>query len=74
MYGAGIIPSRSTSSANVSGVHLNLSVCGRSVFSTTNILPPTLKTRSLPHLMSSVTPGNARQMVRTTSMVIVVYS
>jgi len=74
MYGAGIIPSRSISSANVSGVHLNLSSCGRSVFTTVNIFPPTLKTRSLPHLMSSVTPGNARQMVRTASMFIVAYS
>jgi hypothetical protein len=74
MYGAGMIPSRSISSPNVSGVHLNASVCGRSVFTTANILPPTLKQRSLPHLMSSVTPGSARQIVRTTSIVIVVSS
>jgi len=70
MYGAGMMPSRSMSSPNVSGVHLNATVLGTSVFTTVNILPPTLKTRSVPHLMSSVTPGSARQIVRTTSIVI----
>jgi hypothetical protein len=70
MYGAGMMPSRSVSSANISGVHLNDSVCGRSVFTTANIFSRTLKTRSLPHLMSSVTAGKARQIPRTTSMFI----
>ena len=63
-----MMPSRSASSANVSGVHLNESVCGRSVLTTANIFPPMLNTRSLPHLMSSVTAGRLRQKVRTTSM------
>jgi hypothetical protein len=63
-----MMPSRSVSSPNTSGVHLNASVCGRSVLTTANILPPTLKTRSLPHLMSSVTAGRLRQNVRTESI------
>lgn len=67
-----MMPSRSVSSANISGVHLNESVCGRSVLTTANILPPTLNTRSLPHLMSSVAAGRLRQKVRTASMLIVV--
>jgi hypothetical protein len=67
-YGAGMMPSRSVSSANVSGVHLNESVCGRSVLTTANILPPMLNARSLPHLISSVTAGSERQNVRTVSI------
>jgi hypothetical protein len=63
-----MMPSRSVSSLNASGVHLNASVCGRSVLTTANILPPTLKARSLPHLMSSVTEGRRRQNVRTASI------
>ena len=63
-----MMPSRSVSSANVSGVHLNESVCGRSVLTTANILPPMLNARSLPHLMSSVTAGRLRQKLRTASM------
>jgi hypothetical protein len=66
-----MMPSRSVSSANISGVHLNASVCGRSVLTAANIFVATLKTRSLPHLMSSVTAGSARQIARTTSMFLV---
>jgi hypothetical protein len=67
-YGAGMIPSRSVSSAKASGVHLNARVWGRSVLTTANIFPPMLNTRSLPHLMSSVTAGRLRQKLRTASI------
>src|SRR5438093_448130 len=70
MYGAGTMPARSTSSPNVSGVHLNASLCGGSRLTTTNILPATQKHRSLPHFTSSVTAGSARQIERTVSSVI----
>ena len=63
-----MMPSRSVSSAKASGVHLNASVWGRSVLTTANIFPPMLNTRSLPHLMSSVTAGRLRQKLRTASM------
>src|SRR5262245_39813578 len=69
MYGAGMMPGRSTSSANDSGVHLNASWCGGSRLTTTNIFLPTQKQRSWPHLMSSVTWGRAPQMARTVSSV-----
>lgn len=36
---------------------------------TQNILPPTLKTRSEPHWICSVAPGNDRQSVRSVSSV-----
>ena len=52
----------------MSGVHLNATVCGRSVFTTANIFCPTLKTRSVPHLMSSVTAGKPLQIRRTKSI------
>src|SRR6185295_1031642 len=69
MYGAGMIPGRSTSSPNVSGVHLNAIECGGSRSTTVNILLPTRKHRSCPHLTSSVTAGRARQIARTVSSV-----
>jgi hypothetical protein len=69
MYGAGMMPSRSVSSANVSGVHLNAIECGFSRLTTVNILPATQKQRSCPHLTSSVTSGSARQIARTVSTV-----
>src|SRR5262249_22045172 len=69
MYGAGMMPGRSTSSANDSGVHLNATWCGGSRLTTTNIFLPIQKQRSWPHLMSSVTWGRAPQMARTVSSV-----
>src|SRR5262245_13522810 len=71
-YGAGISPSRSTSSANVSSSHLNdMATDGEaSVLATQNILPPTLKTRSAPHWICSVAPGRERQRRRRESRVI----
>ena len=63
MYGAGMMPGRSTSSPNVSGVHLNAIECGGSRLTTANIFLATQKHRSCPHLTSSVTFGSARQIV-----------
>ncbi len=50
MYGAGMMPVRSHSSAKFSGVHLNERRGGTiSMAATTNSLPSTLKHRSAPH-------------------------
>ena len=73
MYGAGITPSRSTKSANVASSHLKDSAtfggATGSVQQTQNILPPTLKTRSLPHWICSVAFGNERHNLRMLSRV-----
>src|SRR5436190_4984776 len=64
-----MIPSRSTSSPNISGVHLNATWCGGSRFTTVNIFLPTEKQRSPPHFTSSVTSGRDRQICRSVSRV-----
>src|SRR5213595_2357996 len=69
MYGAGMIPGRSTSSPNVSGVHLKPIWCGGSRLTTTNIFFATEKHRSLPHLTSSVTAGSDWQIFLSVSIV-----
>src|SRR6185503_17930086 len=63
------MPSRSTSSANFSGVHLNESFVGypASNPATANIFSPMQNNRSLPHCTRSVTCGNERQYLRTCS-------
>src|SRR3989442_6270305 len=68
MYGAGMMPGRSTSSPNDSGVHLKAIECGGSMLTTANIFPATQKQRSLPHLMSSVTAGGAPHGESTVSL------
>src|SRR5437870_219100 len=60
-YGAGIIPSISTSLANSSGVHLNDSQWSPgSSAATAYIFPAILKTRSSPHCTVSVVCGRLR--------------
>src|SRR5712691_714832 len=70
------MPSSSVNSANFSGVHLRDKQYFDAPSSTVtaNILPPTLKTRSLPHCTFSVTCGNERQYVRTCSISIDVFA
>src|SRR5690242_6360400 len=59
------------SSSNFSGVHLNdIPLDEESAPVTQNILAPTEKHRSAPHLISSVAPGNERQYFRSCSMFI----
>src|SRR5688572_6886021 len=63
-----MMPSRSVSSANFSGVHFTeIPPAPDSTPVTVNIFAPTEKHRSLPHLTSSVTPGNERQNLRSCS-------
>src|SRR6516162_2440996 len=72
MYGAGMIPGLSHSSAKFSGVHLNERHTGAtSRGATANILPSTLNTRSAPHCTFSVAWGKLRQCLRIFSMSIV---
>src|SRR5215204_4552288 len=66
-----MMPGRSVSSANFSGVVLKETpVSLESADVTVNIFPPTEKQRSDPHFMSSVTPGNDMQNLRSCSMFI----
>src|SRR5438874_725616 len=64
-----MMPGRSTSSPNDSGVHLNAIACGGLMSMATNILPLTQKQRSWPHLTSSVTAGSVLQIDRIVSRV-----
>lgn len=70
MYGAGMMPGISVSSANFSGVHLNERWVGAegSRGMTANIFPATLNTRSSPHCTVSVACGSDRQCSRSQSM------
>src|SRR5688500_6880305 len=64
-----MMPSRSISSANFSGVHLKESFVGYFASSpaTANIFSPIQNNRSLPHCTRSVTCGNDRQYLRICS-------
>jgi hypothetical protein len=74
-YGAGMMSSRSTSSANFSGVHLKQSLGGReSTARMAKIFLPTLKQRSSPHCRFSSAAGNERQKRRMKSTFISVPS
>src|SRR6476661_3799033 len=71
MYGAGIMPSISTSSANFSGVHLKailVVLIPGSRFAMQNILPEMRNSRLCSHWTSSVACGSARQQARTQSI------
>jgi hypothetical protein len=64
-------PGFADSSSNCSSVTLNDAVMGDcSSAVTKNIFPSTLKQRSLPHLMSSVTLGNCLHKLCTSSIFI----
>src|SRR5260370_41472970 len=68
MYGAGMMPVRSVSSANVSGAHLKQSHTGAgSSTVTAKILSFTRNVRSWPQLIFSVAYGNDRHRSRTHS-------
>src|ERR1051325_7292355 len=60
-YGAGMIPGCLTSLSKSRSVHLQPTGKPLSRLNAANIFLPTEKTRSAPHLMSSVAPGSARQ-------------
>src|SRR5437764_5913968 len=70
MYGAGMIPSISTNSANFSGVHLKESlVAALGSRQTTQLIFFAMRnSRSFSHWMSSVVWGSERQNSRTHSM------
>src|SRR5262245_18751472 len=71
MYGDGMMPSISTSSANFSGVHLKqifVGLTAGSRFAMQYILPAMRKSRLCSHWTSSVACGSARQQARTQSI------
>src|SRR5216684_2327602 len=68
MYGAGMMPMRSVSSANVSGAHLKQSHTGAgSSTVTAKIFSFTRNVRSWPQLIFSVACGNDKHSSRTQS-------